>query len=132
MQTLTVKEVIAACRRGLEDGTLLAEAKERGDVTSDQCVYYDRNGHYCAIGIALTKDTLADLNGTNPSVFGLDPNIINFTIDNLNKLNFIQQTHDDWMKGVGTKSEFIEALDELEREATAGDVDDISSVGEGL
>lgn len=59
MQTLTVPDVVAACRKAYADGTLLAQhAQEvRGDRARPRYAYQVGDWH-CAIGCALSADTL--------------------------------------------------------------------------
>lgn len=112
MRTITTKELIAANRKALADGTLIALAIEQGNldlnafVDNDPCVYRHDGTFSCAIGCALTDSELwgideAGLNsGANatalPGVRFEDPA---FALA-------LQTKHDNWAVNPNNRTEF--------------------------
>jgi hypothetical protein len=104
MQTLTLNEVKTACRKALINGTLLAE--NQADITLHTYGYCIKgrsgNSYHCAIGVALTAETLAEIEDRSIHMVGVKSLIsvgILRVVDtrDLDTIIRIQTVHDDWL-----------------------------------
>lgn len=59
LQRLTLSEVVAAARAAYADGNLIAQNLDSEYLSDTDYAYLNARGHRCAIGAALTDETLA-------------------------------------------------------------------------
>ena len=112
MQTITYADAVAACRKAMDDGTLLALAYERGTAIRSEfapsCVYDDGKGHKCAIGVALSPESLADIEGHDAladRVLALvRSGLLAIPSEDTFKLDRLQQAHDEWVRQEGEEA----------------------------
>ena len=93
MQHLTLQDVVTACRRALEDGTL-------GALRHESCEYDYGDGYHCAVGVALTDDTLSVIQerGCNDEEVAhlIHAGIITIKENDLDDIRDLQIDHDKW------------------------------------
>lgn len=126
-QLLTISEVVAANRKALADGTLLALHPECALVG---CVYETTEGYHCSIGVALSRETLDKVRDQGLQRLKiealLEQNIISTPDKNTaDLLSILQDNHDCWLKAsddIDADAEnteeamgiFMDTLDKLE------------------
>ncbi len=94
MQHLTLRDVVTACRKALDDATL-------GALKHHSCEYDYGDGFHCAVGAALTNETLSLIRDRG---LNKDPiqrltacyGIIEIGPYDLEKISVLQDLHDSW------------------------------------
>jgi hypothetical protein len=123
MQTLTKADVVTACRQALADGTLIAQNRKDPAVRtpSGKIKYgYDLGQFRCAVGAALTRETLDFINrphGHRRSLHlvqlrGLiEHEAVCVPLEDFDAISDIQRAHDVWNKtGRASERESFESL----------------------
>lgn len=110
MQTITLRDALAACRRSLADRTLAALAAEDGKLDPGFYAYgyLDENGDFlpygCAIGVAMTAETKRllqareKLSASVSSIWALD---VPIPVEDRAAAYLLQLAHDAWMNASG-------------------------------
>lgn len=105
VQHLTLQDVVTACRKALEDGTL-------GALRHHSCQYDYGDGYHCAVGVALTTDTLSIIRDKNLNLVSLE-SLLNLRILKIDREDFrdierLQVRHDGWVDTLASNREEFE------------------------